>query len=166
MFLIGLVVVLFDQYTKHLVRKNIPFGTSWNPIPWLRPIVTLTHTSNTGVAFGLFPDKGVFFVGVAFIVVIGIVLYYRRLSSSSLLLRIALGLQLGGAIGNLIDRVSRGGQVTDFVDFYFFAVFNIADSSIVVGALLLAIYVLFLDRQAAGEALVQSKDSGTEPENA
>lgn len=139
---IGFLIIILDQYTKHVVRQVIPLGTSWNPIPWLDPIVTLTHVRNMGAAFGLFPGLGTFFILVALIVIVSIVIYCHQLGEASLLLRIALGLQLGGATGNLVDRLTLG-YVTDFVDFRVWPVFNIADSAIVVGTALLAYYALF-----------------------
>ena len=150
MFGIGLVVIALDQYTKHLVRQYRPLHTSWNPIAWLEPIVTLTHTRNTGVAFGLFPDKGFLFIIVALVVIVAIVVYYRQLASASWVLRVAIGLQLGGATGNLIDRLARG-YVTDFIDVRVWPIFNIADSSVVVGAIVLAYYALFMDRPPSSE---------------
>jgi len=145
LFGISLLVIALDQYTKHLVREHLPLNVSWNPIPWLDPIVTLTHTRNTGAAFGLFPGMGFFFVIVALVVVVVIIVYYRRLAAGSWMLRIALGLQLGGAVGNnLIDRLCRG-YVTDFIDVRVWPVFNLADSAVVIGTILLAIYALFLD---------------------
>lgn len=146
LFALAGVVVWLDQYTKQLVRTNLPLNVSWNPITWLEPFVTLTYTTNTGAAFGMFQNLGGVFVVVAFVVVVAIVLYYRRLAEGSWLLRVALGLQLGGAVGNLIDRVTRG-YVTDFVDVHIWPVFNVADSSIVVGTTLLAFYAFFIDRE-------------------
>ena len=141
---LGVVVVALDQWTKSWVRANLPEGTSLDAPAWLSPYATITHTYNTGVAFGMFQNKGNLFAYVTVAVVLAIVLYYRRLATSNWLLSVALGLQLGGAIGNLIDRVARG-YVTDFVNVRFFAVFNVADSALVVGAILLGIYALFLE---------------------
>ncbi len=165
LFLIALGVIALDQYTKALVRRHLPLHASWNPITWLEPIVTLTHTTNTGAAFGLFPQFGGVFVLIALAVVVVIIVYYRRLALGSWVLRLAFGLQLGGAVGNLIDRVSRG-YVTDFIDFRVWPVFNVADSGIVVGTILLAYYALFLERgrreesQPAGEAQTGAPDAG------
>jgi signal peptidase II len=144
---IGFLIVLLDQYTKHWVRQSIPLGVSWNPIAWLEPIVTFTHVRNTGAAFGLLPQLSSVFIIVALVVIVGIIIYYRQLAQASLLLRIALGLQLGGATGNLIDRLTLG-YVTDFVDFRVWPVFNIADSAIVIGTALLAYYALFAGEPA------------------
>ena len=158
LFVIAVLVVGLDQYTKHLVREHIPVNTSWDPIPALGHLLTFTHVRNTGAAFGLFPKMGAAFIVVALIVVLLIAVYYRQLAGSSWLLTIALGLQLGGAVGNnLVDRLIRG-YVTDFVDVHIWPVFNVADSSVVVGTALLAYYALFCDvpeappREATEEA--------------
>lgn len=142
---IALLIIALDQYTKALVRGHIPEHTSWNPIPWLDRIVTLTHVRNTGAAFGLFQNMGIVFVIVALVVIVLIILYYRELAENSWMLRFAFGLQLGGAAGNLIDRIARG-YVTDFIDVRIWPVFNVADSAVVVGTALLAYYALFVDR--------------------
>jgi len=148
LFAIALLVIALDQYTKHLVRTcvHLPLNKSWNPIPWLDRIVTLTHVRNSGVAFGFLPNMGTIFIGVAAIVVLLIVFCYRQLAKASWLLHVAFGLQLGGAIGNMIDRITDDGHVTDFIDFRVWPVFNVADSAVVVGTILLAFYIFFLDR--------------------
>jgi signal peptidase II len=151
LFGIGILVLALDQWSKRRVRLTLPEGTSMAPFPRLERLFTFTHIHNTGVAFGLFPDRGILFVIVAIAVVIAIVLYYRRLSSSSWVLRVALGLQLGGASGNLVDRIARG-YVTDFVNVRFFAIFNVADSALVVGAIMLGYYALFMERDAPAPA--------------
>ncbi|OGO05430.1 MAG: signal peptidase II, partial [Chloroflexi bacterium RBG_13_56_8] len=138
---VGILVIALDQYTKFLVRKHLALNVSWNPIPWLDPIVTFTRTENSGAAFGILPGLSVIFAIVAIVVVIGFALFYRKLASSSWLLRLAVGVQWGGAAGNLVDRLRFGGLVTDFIDFRWFPVFNVADSSIVVGTILLAVYI-------------------------
>ncbi|MBC7237547.1 MAG: signal peptidase II [Chloroflexi bacterium] len=145
------MVVLVDQYTKHLVRQNIPLGASRGPFPWLEPIITFTHVRNTGAAFGLFPNLSIVFVLIALAVIVGIALYYRQLAQAAPLLPIALGLQLGGAAGNLIDRLSQG-YVTDFLDLHVWPVFNVADSAVVIGTALLAYYALFVDQPSTANA--------------
>lgn len=151
LFAVALAIVALDQYTKVLVRGNLPLNTSWMPIPWLDPIVTLTHTRNTGAAFGLFPSLGGVFRLVSLVVVVAIIFFFRRLAATSWLLRIAFGLQLGGAAGNLVDRVVLG-YVTDFIDVRVWPIFNVADSAIVVGTVLLAYYALFVEPSAARRA--------------
>lgn len=152
----ALVVIVLDQLTKHWVRQNIPLNTSWQPIPWLDPIFTFTHVRNTGAAFGLFGGMNTVFIVLALVVVVAILVMYRQLAEESPLLRAALALQLGGATGNLIDRVTMG-YVTDFVNFRWWPIWNIADACILIGTILLAIYILFIEpSQAAKET--QSED--------
>lgn len=146
MFAIGLLVVAVDQCAKSLVRRHLALNASWDPIPWLGRIVTFTHVQNTGAAFGLFPTGTVFLVVVAVVVIVLIVAYHRQFAGGSWVLRVAFGLQLGGASGNLVDRLARG-FVTDFIDLHVWPVFNVADSSVVVGTALLAYYALFLERR-------------------
>ena len=96
----------------------------------------ITHTQNTGSAFGLFPDQNTALILVAFLGITILALLYRNLRPTTNLLRLSLGLQMGGAAGNLLDRLLQG-HVTDFVDIGPWPVFNVADSSIVIGLLLL-----------------------------
>jgi len=155
------LVLLVDQITKYLVVARLEEGQSWDVAPWLAPVFRITHVTNTGAAFGLFPGWGGFFVVVAAIVIVAIIIYYRHLPDGQWLMRVALGLQLGGAIGNnLVDRL-RQGFVVDFIDLNFWPlrdwpVFNLADGSIVAGVTLLALLVIWeerreRDRQLAAE---------------
>ena len=162
LFSLALLIVVLDQWSKTWVRANLALNESWMPIAWLDPFVTFTHIHNTGVAFGMLQNRGFVFVIVNLAVVAAIVVYYWRTESDSWLLRTALALELGGAIGNLIDRLARG-YVTDFINVRFFAVFNIADSCITVGAILLAIYALFVERdQPDAVAQVVPSDQPTQ----
>jgi len=137
----GLLTLFLDQATKYLVARYLPLGKPWNPIPSLERIVSLTYITNTGVAFGLFPQLGLFFTILPILVVAAILIYYRHIPTNKWGLQVCLGLQLGGALGNLLDRL-RLGYVVDFIDFKVWPVFNIADSAIVVGTALLAYYIL------------------------
>ncbi|MHB9033872.1 MAG: signal peptidase II [Anaerolineae bacterium] len=156
MYVIAIVVIALDQWTKHLVRQNLPLNHDSVLIPWLDKVFTFTHVQNTGGSFGLFPGLGLPFILVALAVVVIIILYSRRITSGPWFLRLAFGLQLGGAIGNLIDRLVFG-YVTDFINFRFWPVWNIADASIVVGTILLLVYIIFFDRPA------EEKDTVTQP---
>lgn len=138
--LIAGAVLAADQLTKALVRAYLPPGASF-PADWP---VRLTHVTNTGAAFGLFTNQSLVLTFVAFFAIGLIVYYYRKMPDGAWPLRVALGLQLGGAAGNLIDRL-RQGYVTDFIDLRFWPVFNIADSAITVGAVLLAASLLWPD---------------------
>jgi signal peptidase II len=133
----GLIVVL-DQWTKELVRASLALGESWTPLEGLLPYVRVIHWQNTGAAFGLFPAGGIVFTAVAIVVALGILYYWPQAPRDQTVLRSALMLQLGGAVGNLIDRLTLG-TVTDFVAIGAFPVFNIADASISVGVLMLVL---------------------------
>lgn len=147
-----------DQRSKNLVRTLIPLGASWSPWPWLEPYARLVHWQNTGAAFGMLQGFGLVFTILAFVVAIGILIYYRQVPRSEWLMRLAMAMMLGGAVGNLIDRLTQG-TVTDFVSLGNFAVFNVADASISVGTALLIFAVwnserkqnkLEKEKQAAG----------------
>ena len=157
------IVIAADQISKALVVANLSLYEEWAPIPALRSFFTITYVQNTGAAFGILPDGGAFFVIVA-LIVIGIILYfYRQLPDSLPLIRVALGLQLGGALGNLLDRV-RLGYVVDFFDFKFWPVFNIADSCVVVGAIALVLLMWWDERRTArAEALKAETDAQNDP---
>lgn len=133
---IALVIVILDQWTKNLVRTMIPFGQSWSPWTWLEPYLRIVHWQNTGAAFGMFQRFGMVFTVLAFIVSIGILYYYPQVPRKEWVMRLAMAMMLGGAVGNLIDRLTRG-TVTDFVSVGTFAVFNVADACISVGTLIL-----------------------------
>ncbi len=148
---VAALVFVIDQASKYLVLRNLSLGEAWNPVALLRPFFTLTHVTNTGAAFGLFQDHGTLFAIVAILVVLGIVIFYRYLPANRILLRVSLGLQLGGALGNLLDRV-RLGSVVDFIDFKIWPVFNLADTAIVVGVAILAFYLLFSEQEEAERA--------------
>jgi signal peptidase II len=130
--------VLVDQYTKHLVRTRLALNESWNPIPWLAPYARVLHIKNTGAAFGLFKGANLFFTVVAIVVSIVIIYYSQRLPVGHWWMRVALGMQLGGALGNLVDRLVFH-TVTDFISLGSFAIFNVADASISVGVAFLAL---------------------------
>lgn len=159
LFGLAALVTLADQASKSWIRQTLQPYESAMPIPWLEPFVTFTHVQNEGAAFGLGQDLGTVFVITAFVAVALIVLFFRHLAVHSTLLRIALALQLGGALGNLIDRL-RLGAVTDFVNLGWFPVFNVADSAITIGSILLAIFALFVDRPPEEEAQ-QANSSAT-----
>jgi signal peptidase II len=136
---VALLIFLLDQWSKYLVLRNLAWGEPWNPIASLKRLVSLTLVTNTGAAFGLLPDLGTLFALVAIIVVIAILFYERYIPTDQPWLRIALGMQLGGAAGNLVDRLHYG-HVIDFIDFKVWPIFNLADSAIVVGVSILAFY--------------------------
>jgi len=137
LILAGIIIIL-DQYTKNLVRANLNYGEVWTPWEWLMPYARIVHWYNTGVAFGLFQGMGLLFTFLPLIVVIFILIFYSRLAGGNWWLRVAIGLELGGAIGNLVDRI-KIGHVTDFISIGDFAVFNVADASITIGVVVMMI---------------------------
>lgn len=132
LFTIAGIIIILDQVTKAVVRAYIPFGGRWMPLEWLAPYFRFVHWENTGAAFGLFQGGGIIFAILAVIVTAFIIIYYPQIPKDEKLMRVAISMQLGGAIGNLIDRLVFG-PVTDFISVGSFPVFNIADSSITVG---------------------------------
>lgn len=128
-------VILVDQLSKLIVEVFLPLYRSWTPLPHLLPTFRFSHVDNTGSAFGLFPQNSATFAWAALFVLLAILIYNYHLSGRQLWLRLALGLQLGGAVGNLADRL-RLGHVTDFIDFGPW-IFNLADVAIILGALIL-----------------------------
>jgi len=149
------LILLVDQYTKALVRQNISLGEMWAPWPWLLPYARIVNWYNTGVAFGMFQGLGMMFSVVAVVVSIAIIYYFPRVPAKDWTLRLAMILQMGGALGNLIDRVIQG-HVTDFISIGTFAVFNVADACITTGVVILLLGVYLQERRKPAEA----KDAG------
>lgn len=138
------MVLTADRYSKEWVVSNLALGQS---LPQEAP-VRLTYVVNTGTAFGLLPQYSLFLVLVAFLVIGMVLLYQRYLPGESFLVRTALGLQLGGAMGNLVDRL-RYGYVIDFMDIRVWPIFNLADFSISLGVGLLAYFLIFAREKKA-----------------
>lgn len=138
------LVFLLDQLTKSLaVHYLLPLGSVR-----LGGFLHLTYVENRGAAFGVLQNQTLFFVIVGLVVVGGLALSYRYLPEVSPLLNVCLGLQLGGALGNLADRL-RQGYVVDFVDLTWWPVFNVADSAIVLGVCVMAYYLVRAPRAGA-----------------
>jgi signal peptidase II len=156
---IAILVLALDQLTKAWVSASLPEGGWWSPLPGLWRVFRLTHITNSGAAFGIFPNQGNFFILIAIIVAMAIVLYYRYLPTGNWLVRLSLGLQLGGAIGNLIDRL-RYGHVVDFIDIGFWPIFNLADVSIVSGVVILAYCLWHEDRASQDVDLMPADEEG------
>jgi signal peptidase II len=146
LFLVMLAVLVLDQLSKAYIEKWLPINGTWSFSEALAPIFRITHVSNTGAAFGIFPSGSALFTIVAILVSIFVIIYSFRLPAHNARYRIALGLMLGGAIGNLIDRF-RIGHVTDFIDIGPVPVWNVADASIVCGTILLGILMLLDERK-------------------
>lgn len=140
LFIVAGLLIAFDQWSKAQVRYSLPLGSIWSPWEWLTPYARIVHWKNTGVAFGMFQGMGTVFAVLAAIVSLVIIYYYPRVAGDSRVLKVAMSLQLAGAMGNFIDRVTIG-HVTDFLSIGDFPVFNVADACISVGVAILLIYV-------------------------
>ena len=146
---VAVVVFVLDRITKIWVTENIPLGTAR---PVVGDYVRIVHAQNTGAAFGLLPERTTLLSVLSVVAVLAIVYYYRQIASTSWLVSATLGMQLGGAFGNLLDRITQG-YVVDFVDagvgdIRFWA-FNVADSSIVVGIVLVTAALWYEERRTA-----------------
>jgi signal peptidase II len=130
---VALVVFVLDRLTKGIVNATVPFGTE---TPLLGNLVAITNIRNAGAAFGFAPVGPWFFLVAALAVSVGLIVYVLR-EPGDLSADAVLGLILGGALGNAFDRVINGGGVTDFIDFHFWPVFNVADSAVSIGVVLL-----------------------------
>ncbi len=141
---IASLVIIVDRFAKFLAFNNLLEGQSIGVVP---KIFHITLVLNTGAAFGLFKEKNQFFI-VSSLIVIALIFLYASLDKERDIFKLsALGLIMGGAIGNLIDRLLFG-YIIDFLDFRVWPVFNIADSAITVGSLLL-VSRLFLLRKCS-----------------
>lgn len=146
-------VLAADQLTKLFIKSNFYLGQSWPEEGFLR----LTYATNSGTAFGLLRNQTVFLV-VASLIAVGFLIYfYRTHAVVRPMLRLSIGLQLGGAVGNLLDRVTVGA-VVDFIDVGWWPIFNLADSSIVVGMTILVVTLLFFDKSP--EKQEEASDTG------
>lgn len=140
------IIIALDQWTKSIIRANLVLGDVWMPLEWLSPYMRIVHWSNTGVAFGMFQNMGRLFTILPFLVTGLIIYYYAQVPNPDWALKTALSMQMGGAIGNLIDRLTIG-HVTDFVSVGNFPVFNVADASITVGVGILLVDMLIQERR-------------------
>ncbi|MBA1333775.1 MAG: Lipoprotein signal peptidase [Firmicutes bacterium] len=143
-WLITMSVFAADRLTKYVAKGYLrPRGS----LPVINGIFHLTYVENRGVAFGMLQNKGWVFIPVTLGIILGIVYLLSKAKKGSRMLRLPMAMILGGAIGNLYDRIFLG-YVVDFLDFRIWPVFNLADSSIVIGAVLLGYFIAF-----KGEAL-------------
>ncbi|MCQ9208357.1 MAG: signal peptidase II [Omnitrophica bacterium] len=140
--LLGILALLvIDQLTKFIVLNQFQPGES---LPVIKNVFHISLVCNKGVAFGLFSEQGAIFAWISFVAVL-IMCYtvscYKKISLFRKSTQVFLSLVLAGAIGNLIDRI-RFGCVVDFLDFRIWPVFNVADSAITIGTLLLVLQIL------------------------
>jgi len=157
LFSIGTVIIGLDQWTKALVRANIPLGTDWLPggLAWLLPFARVRHWVNSGAAFGIFQNGNLVFTILAIIVILLILYYFPHTERGDWWLRVAMAMQFAGAAGNLIDRLLFA-HVTDFLSVGNFAIFNVADASISVGVAVLLLGVWLKERAEKKHAAMVS----------
>jgi signal peptidase II len=164
LFLVAGFIIALDQWTKSLVR-TLPLGGTWLPSgwEWLAPYARIVYWYNSGAAFGSFQGYGWVFTILAFVVVGLIIYYYPQVDDHDWWLKLAMGMQMGGALGNVVDRLTQGdlkamvlGPVTDFISVGNFAVFNVADASISVGVVVLLLGAWFKERSERKKAAADS----------
>ena len=137
----AIFIILFDQASKFYIQHSMHIGES---IPVIEGIFHITYIENPRTSFGLFEYNSSFFViAVLISVILAILIYKKIIFKKDPFMYIPLTLALGGAVGNLIDRVRIDGRVVDFIDFRIWPIFNFADSAIVCGMLVLLIHLLF-----------------------
>ena len=141
--LVFIATLIADQASKELVRLALQPGQS---VP-ASGLFRFTYVTNTGSAFGLFPNQTTALIVASFVGIGALLVFYRTHRTRGILLPISLGLQLGGATGNLVDRI-RMGYVVDFIDVGWWPVFNLADSAIVVGLTALLWIILTTQEKA------------------
>ena len=151
-YLLSLVVIILDQWTKWLAETNLTF---LEPVPVIEPFLNWTLAYNYGAAFSFLADAGGwqkwFFAGLALLMSLFLIGYLAKAPRQAKLLSLGLALVLGGAVGNLIDRLLHG-HVIDFIhvhyaDVWHYPIFNIADIGISIGVLLIVIDMLFLEKK-------------------
>ena len=142
-FIIVLIILVLDQISKFLATK---FLTLNQPLPLEINFFSFTLVHNTGAAFGIFKNQGVFFIIISVAAIVLIISALKK-NRHLKLYCFSLSLILAGAIGNLIDRVFRG-YVIDFLDFHIWPVFNLADSAITIGAILLGYSIICIPKSA------------------
>jgi signal peptidase II len=142
---IALAAVAADQLTKHIVAAKLQLDGGIHVLGplWIR------HVQNSGIAFGLFAQATAVVIVLTAIAVAWMLLYFARSGARHPVLPVALGLVIGGSVSNLVDRV-RLGHVTDFIDFRFWPAFNLADSFIVIGVVVLLGALVLAEREPRG----------------
>jgi len=138
------LVALLDQGIKLAIKGFLSLNQSINLIPG---VLSFTYIENPGAAFGLFRNKTLFFLFLT-LVLFGLVYVFRkRIKTQPFFFRFGMGLGLGGALGNFIDRLQAEGKVVDYLDLEFWPmqnwpVFNLADAAIIIGAVIIFIYLM------------------------
>ncbi|NJL92778.1 MAG: signal peptidase II [Anaerolineae bacterium] len=164
LFGIAFLTLLLDQISKAVVVANLALYERRVPIPALADVFNITYTRNTGAAFGILPFASNVFLVIAVVASLFILYFYRKIEGRAWLIRAALGLQMGGALGNALDRITRG-YVVDFLHVFYepyfnYPVFNLADSAIVIGV---GILIILLWREDQQPRTAPAESSNSEP---
>lgn len=163
--LTAVIIIALDQWTKALVVQYLSPPDTGHLVPIIGDYLSLDYVQNNGAAFSMLANTAVLAVLIAVAIAVIVYLYLRILNTGPLALKLIFGMIIGGAAGNLIDRVHHGGYVVDFIFFqipqigFRFAIFNVADASISVGVFLLFVFLLF-------SSFKQSKADSDETEGA
>lgn len=157
---LALLAVVLDQVTKILAVKYL---MPVNTVPIIKSVLHLTYLENTGAAFGSLKNSRWVFLAVSTFAIIALVFYMFRFKPKNRVLSAGLAFIIGGGIGNMIDRIAKG-YVVDFIDFRLvnFAVFNVADSFVCIGAALVIIYIFFFAEKEDKNAKNEKKESKNE----
>ncbi len=138
-YIIMFLIIILDQVIKNIILNNFYFGQS---LAVINNIFHITYVQNTGAAFGILKNHSLFFIIITIVIISAIIFMLHKSFKGNIYLNIYFGLILGGAMGNLIDRI-RLGYVVDYLDFRIWPVFNLADSFIVIGSIFIMFYMFF-----------------------
>ncbi len=141
--LLALAIVLIDQLSKFYIQAHMMPNMS---IPVIQDVFHITYILNPGAAFGLFEHQTIIFVIIAILMIAAVIYFYPQIPRQYRLLRFGIGLMVGGAIGNVIDRI-KTGYVVDFFDFRIWPIFNVADMGIVCGVGCIIFTILYLYKE-------------------
>lgn len=162
LIVIASAVALIDQLAKSLVLERLVPGQTYVPIPALEAYFRLTFSYNTGAAFGFLPQAGDFFLLLALVIIVALLVFYPRIETNAWLTRVGIALVAGGALGNAIDRLIHGA-VIDFVHLQIPGlvsnVSNLADHAIVIGVALILIDNWFIQGRKPAEAVPPPADA-------
>lgn len=147
MLVLAIAIVIIDQGIKYYVQSHMTLGMS---IPVINGVFHITYILNPGAAFSILENQTTLLVAVTVGMLVALTYYYRHIAAGPWLLRLGVGLLVGGAIGNLIDRVTTG-YVVDFLDLRIWPVFNFADVAIVTGVSCLMYTLLFLSENLSDD---------------
>lgn len=163
LLLIAGTIIIVDQLTKTWVRETLTVGQIYRPNLWISAYIRIIHWKNTGAAFGMFQNGNTIFMILSSLVSLIILYYFPQVPSQDRIVRFSMAMLLGGAVGNLLDRIQYK-YVTDFVSVLDFPVFNVADASISCGVAILFLGMWFQERARLRQEQATPHQAGS-PEN-